>query len=186
MRALLIYVLGVVSMLALIAAGKKTPLASVCWCWPPAQKTVRTHAKGISQEFAPIGSYGTDADWSNADQVILLDYSQAQGKRLFYQYCVWCHADSTPAGPSNRSNVTPEPPLLNDATFLKGKSDDALKLEINSGGSALGKSAMMPAYGSTLSQADIHDLVAYMRRLASASSAQAPSNMQSSIGSRPQ
>jgi hypothetical protein len=31
---------------------------------------------------------------------------------------VWCHADSTPAGPSNRSNVTPNPALFNDGSLL--------------------------------------------------------------------
>src|SRR5712691_10036653 len=61
-----------------------------------------------------LASYDTEADWTDAQHVIPLSYQQTQGKRIFYQHCVWCHADATPAGPSNRSNLTPVPPLLND------------------------------------------------------------------------
>jgi mono/diheme cytochrome c family protein len=182
MKVLMIYTFALVSMLAIIVLIGKSPVATVCWCWPPTRSAGRIQAKAVSQEFAPIGSYGTEADWSNADRIIQLNYSQDQGKRLFYQYCVWCHADSTPAGPSNRSNVTPEPPLLNDPTLFKGKSDAALEQVIALGGSALGKSAMMPPYGSTLSKKDIHDLIQYLRKLASSNTAQASTNMQASTG----
>jgi len=54
-----------------------------------------------------FGFYDTEADWNDPTKVINLGYRESQGKRLFYQYCVWCHADATPAGPSNRSNLTP-------------------------------------------------------------------------------
>lgn len=186
MKILLIYALALVSMLAVIALIERSPVTSVCWCWPPAHKPVRVQNMSASQEFAPAGSYGTEVDWSNPDHIIQLDYSQDQGRRLFYQYCVWCHADSTPAGPSNRSNITPEPPLLNDPNFLKGKSDAALEQVIGLGGSAVGKSAMMPPYGSTLSKKNIHELIQYIRKLNSSSTAQAPTNLQASTGSKAQ
>ena len=54
-----------------------------------------------------FGAYDAEADWNDAAKTITLGYQQSQGKRVFYQYCVWCHADATPAGPSNRNNVTP-------------------------------------------------------------------------------
>jgi len=98
--------------------------------------------------------------------VIPLGYEAAQGKRVFYQYCVWCHADSTPAGPSNRSNVNPMPPLLNDGTALNKESDDSLQNMVTLGGSAMGTSAMMPAYGKTLSEEDIRAVIAFMRAIA--------------------
>ena len=62
---------------------------------------------------ALLAAYDTETDWSDAQRTIPLSYEQAQGKRIFYQECVWCHADATPAGPSNRSNLLPVPPLLN-------------------------------------------------------------------------
>jgi len=111
-------------------------------------------------------AYDVEADWNDPQRVIPLGYREAQGKRVFYTQCVWCHADSTPAGPSNRSNVTPAPPLMNDGATLNQESDATLKNMIALGGSALGKSAMMPPYGRTLSEEEITDLIAYIRAIA--------------------
>ena len=98
--------------------------------------------------------------------MIPLNYEQAQGKRIFYEQCVWCHADSTPAGPSNRSNVSPDPPLMNDGAILNAESDASLHKIIAFGGPAAGKSAMMPPYGLSLRDEEIDDLVAYIRVIA--------------------
>lgn len=123
--------------------------------------------KGAVAASDPLtNAYDSEVDWNDPQHVIPLGYETAQGKRVFYQYCVWCHADSTPAGPSNRSNVSPPPPLLNDGTVLNGESDDALRSIIALGGSAVGKSAMMPAYGRTLTEDEIRALIAYARAIA--------------------
>ena len=111
-------------------------------------------------------AYSTEVDWNNADHQIPLDYQQSQGKRLFYVYCVWCHADSTPAGPSNRPNLNPAPHLINDGATLNPMSDGYLDNIITLGGSALGKSAAMPPYGETLSQDEVRAIIAYMRAIA--------------------
>jgi len=111
-------------------------------------------------------AYDTEPDWNDAEHILPLNYQEAQGKRLFYTYCVWCHADATPAGPSNRSNVTPTPALMNDGATLNGESDEYLQNIITLGGSALGKSAMMPPYGQTLSQEEVRALIAYTRAIA--------------------
>jgi mono/diheme cytochrome c family protein len=111
-------------------------------------------------------AYDSEQDWNDPQRVVPLSYREAQGKRIFYQQCVWCHADSTPAGPSNRSNVTPAPPLFNDGSVLNGESDEFLQNIITLGGSAMGKSAMMPPYGKALTQEDIRSLIAYARAMA--------------------
>jgi cytochrome c oxidase cbb3-type subunit 3 len=111
-------------------------------------------------------AYDTEPDWNDAQKVVLLNYQQAQGKRVFYAQCVWCHADSTPAGPSNRSNLKPVPALMNDGTVLNAESDDYLQNIITLGGSAVSKSAMMPPYGQSLSQDEIRELIAYTRAIA--------------------
>src|SRR5690348_13131586 len=100
-------------------------------------------------------AYDVESDWNDPGHLIPLNYTQARGKRLFYTYCVWCHADSTPAGPSNRSNINPPPPLANDGATLNPMSDEFLRNSITLGGSAMGKSAMMPAWGRTLSQEEV-------------------------------
>jgi len=98
--------------------------------------------------------------------VISLNYQQAQSKRLFYANCVWCHADATPAGPSNRSNVTPTPSLMNDSAALNTLSDEYMENMITLGGAAVGKSAMMPPWGRTLTHDDIRDVIAFTRAIA--------------------
>lgn len=112
-----------------------------------------------------LAAYDTEADWTDAQRVIPLGYQQAQGKRIFYQQCVWCHADATPAGPSNRSNLTPVPPLLNDGAVLNAESDQNLQNIIALGGSAVGKSAMMPPYGRMLSAEEIRAVIAFTRAI---------------------
>ena len=113
-----------------------------------------------------LAAYDTEADWADAQKILPLGYQQAQGKRIFYQQCVWCHADSSPAGPSNRSNLTPVPPLLNDGATLNAENDEYMQNIITLGGSAMGKSAMMPPYGRMLSAEEIRSVIAFTRAIA--------------------
>ncbi len=123
--------------------------------------------KPAATENKPAGdAYSTETDWNNPQQVIPLSYRQAQGQRVFYADCVWCHASSTPAGPSNMSNLKPAPVLANDGSVLNSLSDEYLENIITLGGSAMSKSAMMPPWGMTLKQEDIRAVVSFMRAIA--------------------
>lgn len=115
---------------------------------------------------AVSSAYDYEADWNDASKLIPLGYQEAQGRRIFYQYCVWCHADATPAGPSNRSNLTPVPPLLNDGDKLNKDTDEFLQSIIALGGSAVKRSPMMPPYGRTLTADQIRAVVAFIRSVA--------------------
>lgn len=139
-----------------------------CVCLP----LILVCASGCRKQAQPakpdplLSAYDTEADWNDATRIIPLSYQQAQGKRVFYRYCVWCHADATPAGPSNRSNVTPNPPLLNDGATLNAESDEYMQNIVTLGGSALGKSAMMPPYGKMLSAEEIRSVISFARAIA--------------------
>jgi mono/diheme cytochrome c family protein len=125
------------------------------------------HKKSAAVHRDPLlEAYDTEQDWNDPQHMIALNYQQAQGKRVFYSNCVWCHADATPAGPSNRSNLTPNPPLLNDGTTLNGVSDEFMQNIITLGGSAMGKSAMMPPWGLTLRPDEIRAAIAFARAIA--------------------
>lgn len=113
-----------------------------------------------------LNAYATEPDWNDPDRLIPLSYQQAQGQRIFYEKCVWCHADSTPAGPSNRDNVTPTPPLMNDGAKLNALSDEFMQNYITLGGAAMGKSAMEPAWGRTLTPEEIKAVIAFTRAIA--------------------
>lgn len=127
---------------------------------------------GCSRKGAPgkadptLKAYAIEQDANDAQRVIPLNYQQAQGARVFQADCVWCHADATPAGPSNRSNVAPTPPLINDGATLNALSDEFLQNVITLGGSAMGKSAMMPPWGRTLTGDEIRAVIAYIRAVA--------------------
>ena len=125
----------------------------------------RKHAE-VAKADPLLASYDAEPDWGDSTKMTPLGYQQAQGKRVFYQYCVWCHADATPAGPSNRSNLTPVPPLLNDGVTLNAESDEFMQNIVTLGGSAMGKSAMMPPYGRTLSAEEIRSVIAFTRAIA--------------------
>jgi mono/diheme cytochrome c family protein len=181
MKILLAYLAILAGSLGLAAVAQRTVLTKLCWCWPPEKhKGAAAKAKFESAEYVPYGSYGTETDWNNPDHVYALNYSQDQGRRIFYQHCVWCHADTTPAGPSNRSNVTPDPGLLNDSAVLSKVSDASLQKIIAAGGSGVGKSAMMPPYGATLSEEEINDVIAYIRVIAAPESPKPSANSKSS------
>jgi mono/diheme cytochrome c family protein len=113
-----------------------------------------------------LRAYDVEVDWNDPQRLIPLNYQQAQGKRLFYERCVWCHADSTPAGPSNRNNLNPTPALMNDGAALNPLSDEYVQNIISLGGSAVGKSAMMPPWGRALTPDEIRALMGYMRAIA--------------------
>lgn len=113
-----------------------------------------------------LKAYDVEQDANDPQRVIPLNYQQAQGKRVFNNTCVWCHAEATPAGPSNRSNVTPTPPLFNDGETLNPLTDEFLQNTITLGGSAMGKSTMMPTWGQTLSEDEIRSVIAYIRAIA--------------------
>jgi len=125
------------------------------------------HKKSAAVRSEPLlQAYDTDQDWNDPQHSIALNYQQAQGKRVFYNNCVWCHADATPAGPSNRGNLTPSPPLMNDGATLNGVSDEFMQNIITLGGSAMGKSAIMPPWGLTLTPDEVRAVIAFARAIA--------------------
>jgi len=166
-KILAVYVCVLFGVLATAVSVQRTVMARFCWCWPPIRHSSSALRPPLERsEFQALGSYGVEVDWNTPERLLALDYNQDQGKRIFYQHCVWCHADVTPAGPSNRSNVMPVPPLLNDGNVLNGESDTNLRKIIAAGGSGVGKSAMMPPYGETLSSDEIDDVIEYIRVIA--------------------
>lgn len=95
---------------------------------------------------------------------IALGYQQTLGRRLNDQYCDRCHnAESTAERVSNYDNLEIKPhPFTEGDTFNK-MSDADLTAIITNGGPALQKSALMPAWGNTLSKSDVQALISYIR-----------------------
>ncbi len=95
-----------------------------------------------------------------------LDYQQRLGATLADNYCVRCHdPESSAERVSNYDNLAVKPHLLSDGATLNKMSDADLTAILEHGGPGLNRSALMPAYGNTLSASDIKALIAYMRAI---------------------
>lgn len=93
-----------------------------------------------------------------------LGYQQTLGRRLNDQYCERCHnPESTVERVSNYDNLEVKPHPFTDGDTLNKMTDADLTAIISHGGPALNKSALMPAWGNTLSKADIQALISYIR-----------------------
>jgi len=95
---------------------------------------------------------------------IALGYQQALGRHLNEQYCERCHnPESTVERVSNYDNLEVKPHPFTEGDTLNKMSDADLTAIITNGGPALQKSALMPAWGNTLSKSDIQALISYIR-----------------------
>jgi mono/diheme cytochrome c family protein len=95
--------------------------------------------------------------------------SSDRGARIFEAYCVGCHGlngkgDGPMAAPLLR-DFGVRPTDLSSKTYLAKKSDEELKKAVTGGGKAVHRTPYMPAWGSTLKESQVEDLVAYIREL---------------------
>lgn len=98
--------------------------------------------------------------------------SSDRGMQVFQAYCVACHGSAgTGDGPMASALVRDfgvRPSDLTAPRFLAPeKSDDELKAAVTGGGKAVHRSAFMPAWGQSLTDHQVGDLVAYLRELQS-------------------
>ncbi len=92
-----------------------------------------------------------------------LSYVESQGRRLFLHYCATCHGDEARGDGQNASNLNPAPPDLTSSAIT---ADTALlRKVIAEGSAAVGRSALSPPWGRSLSRQEIDYLVAYSQSL---------------------
>jgi mono/diheme cytochrome c family protein len=97
---------------------------------------------------------------------IALGYQQTLGRQLNDQYCERCHnPESTVERVSNFDNLEVKPHPFTEGDTLNKIGDADLSAIISHGGPALNKSALMPAWGNTLSKSDIQALISYIRAI---------------------
>lgn len=90
----------------------------------------------------------------------------ADAKPVFDFYCAQCHGT---AGDGKGVNVTKDfatdPRNFTNKEDMEKRSDEEIRTVIKDGGPAISKSPLMPPWGSTLSAAQVDDLVLYVRKL---------------------
>ncbi|HEY8154284.1 MAG TPA: cytochrome c [Myxococcota bacterium] len=90
----------------------------------------------------------------------------ARGKLQFESYCVSCHGPRGEGDGPVAASLDPKPARLGDRAYMSGKTDDYLFGVIKNGGASVGRSPMMAPWGGSLSDAQIRDVIAYVRSLA--------------------
>jgi len=90
-----------------------------------------------------------------------------RGERDYATYCAPCHGRRGNGDGPLAGMLVPRPARHSDAAFMSALSDDYLFQFLKQGGPTFGKSALMGAWGRTLSDAQLRDVVSFMRSLAS-------------------
>ncbi len=115
------------------------------------QRTVETVVIGLALAlFLTSMAFGQDA---------------AKGKATFEQYCASCHGSSGKGDGPAGGALNPKPKDLTTPGYVKGLKDDYMTKLIKEGGQAVGKSPLMPPWGSALKDDDVKNVIAYVRSL---------------------
>ncbi len=89
-----------------------------------------------------------------------------KGGPLYKQNCVVCHGESGKGDGPGAAALNPRPRDFTDKAYMSTLDDKKILEIVQKGGAAVGKSPLMPPMGGALSEAQIQDIVAYVRTLA--------------------
>ncbi len=90
----------------------------------------------------------------------------SRGAAAYAVYCASCHGARGDGDGPVAAALDPRPAKHSDGATMNALSDEHLFRVIKEGGPAAGKSPLMAAWGGSLSDAQIRDVVAYIRSLA--------------------
>jgi mono/diheme cytochrome c family protein len=91
---------------------------------------------------------------------------QAEGRKLYLTYCSSCHGDKGKGDGPAASSLPVKPADHTNGGVMNQLPDKFLIEIISKGGSAVGKSALMPAWGSQIKDKQLRDVVGYIRSIA--------------------
>ncbi len=80
-------------------------------------------------------------------------------------FCVQCHGTAGTGKGINAPYLAVAPRNHSDAKAMSELSDANVALAIKEGGSAVGKSTQMPSFKHNLTDAEIKDIVAHLRKM---------------------
>ena len=92
--------------------------------------------------------------------------NQAEGKKLYLTYCSSCHGDNGKGDGPAAQSLPVKPANHTSGAVMNQLTDKFLMEIISKGGSAVGKSPMMPAWGGQFKENQLRDIVAYVRSIA--------------------
>jgi cytochrome c oxidase cbb3-type subunit III len=89
-----------------------------------------------------------------------------EGKNLYATYCVTCHGDRGKGDGVAARGLPQKPADHTNGAIMNQLNDKFLMDVISKGGGAVGKSSFMPAWGGSLNEQQIRDIIAYIRTIA--------------------
>ena len=92
--------------------------------------------------------------------------NQEEGKKIYVTYCTACHGEKGKGDGMAAQSLPVRPADHTNGTVMNPLTDKFLVDIISKGGSAVGKSSFMPAWGSSFNEKQIRDIVAYLRIIA--------------------
>jgi mono/diheme cytochrome c family protein len=88
-------------------------------------------------------------------------------KQLFEFYCAQCHGvEGTGKGINVTKDFATDPRNFTNKVDMAKRSDEDIRNVIKGGGPSISKSALMPPWGATLSDAQVELLFGYVRKFA--------------------
>ena len=90
-------------------------------------------------------------------------------RSLYVKWCSGCHGPTGAGDGPNARYLPVKPAAHRDAAAMGKRPDDSIYDAIAGGGAIMGKSPRMPAFGGSLTPAEIRSLVSYIRTLCSCS-----------------
>lgn len=116
----------------------------------------------------PIVSKTTEAAPEIKSPALMMDVERGNaenGMVLYENNCASCHGKSGKGNGPAAVSLRPPPRNLTDQAYVQTLSDEYLYKVITDGGSSVGKSALMPAWGTMFNQEEIVDIISYIRTL---------------------
>jgi mono/diheme cytochrome c family protein len=86
-----------------------------------------------------------------------------EGKAKYDTLCVGCHGATGKGDGAAAAALNPKPGNFTDCKEMGKLSDDFLYKIVKDGGQGVKKSPLMPAWGASLKEPDLHNMVAYVK-----------------------
>ncbi len=87
------------------------------------------------------------------------------GEAKFKQLCATCHGPSGKGDGPASASLNPPPRDMSDGEWQESVDDQHIRTVIRDGGPAVDLAPLMTAFGHTLDESDLDNLVAYIRSL---------------------
>ncbi len=129
---------------------------------PMPQPQLAAPVRDLIARYLTSGATGADFPTMAAPQVAP---ATPNGAALYAKWCASCHGAAGKGDGENAKHLPVPPARHADAAAMSRRSDDALYDVIAVGGAPYGRSARMPAFGETLTVAEIRALVGQIRSL---------------------